>query len=173
MTSEVIRVACQRLGMPTFTREVRVRAPFDAVWAFHSNASGLEALTPEFMGLELLAVRGPDGEVDPDVLETGSAIEMRMRPLGVLPAGSWTSVIVEREEGDGSAYFVDEMRDGPFREWRHTHSFYADGDDTVVRDRVDYRLPLGELGDLAGPFAKVGFEGMFRDRHRRTKRLLE
>ncbi|WP_227130603.1 SRPBCC family protein [Halorubellus salinus] len=159
--------------MPTFTREVRVRAPFDAVWEFHSNASGLEALTPAFMELELLAVRGPDGELDPDVLETGAEIEMRMRPFGVTPAQSWTSVIVERDASDGSAYFVDEMRDGPFREWRHTHMFYADGEDTIVRDRVDYRLPLGGLGDLAGPFAKVGFEGMFRDRHKRTKRILE
>ena len=65
------------------------------------------------------------------------------------------------------------MQGGPFRKWRHTHAFYADGDDTILRDEVQYRLPFGGFGDAVGPFAKVGFEGMFRDRHRRTKRLLE
>ncbi|NHN40094.1 SRPBCC family protein [Halorubellus sp. JP-L1] len=159
--------------MPTFQRDVRVHAPFETVWDFHSDVAGLEALTPEFMRLEVVSVRGPDGEPEPDVLETGAEIDMRMHPLGVTPALSWTSVIVEREETDGSAYFVDEMRDGPFREWRHAHMFYADDGDTIVRDRVDYRLPFGALGDAVGPFAKLGFEGMFRDRHGRTKRLLE
>jgi ligand-binding SRPBCC domain-containing protein len=159
--------------MPTYQREVRVHAPLDEVWEFHSAASGLEALTPEFMRLELLAVRGPDGEANPDVLETGAEIDMKMRPLGVTPAQEWTSVIVEREDSEGSAYFVDEMRDGPFRKWRHTHAFYADDGDTIVRDRLEYRLPFGGFGDAVGPFAKVGFEGMFRDRHKRTKRILE
>jgi ligand-binding SRPBCC domain-containing protein len=159
--------------MPTYQREVRVHAPLETVWAFHSKVSGLEALTPEFMGLKVRGVRGPDGEVDPDVLEVGAEIDMQLRPLGVAPPQSWTSVIVEREREDGSAYFVDEMRNGPFREWRHTHAFYADAGDTIVRDRVKYRLPFGGLGDAVGPVAKVGFEGMFRDRHRRTKRLLE
>jgi len=160
-------------GMPTFEREVRVAADLDEVWAFHSKASGLDALTPAFMRLTIDAVRGADGEPNPDVLERGAEIDMRMRPLGVTPELSWTSVIVEREREAGSAYFVDEMRDGPFREWRHTHAFYADDGATVCRDRVEYRLPFGGVGDALGPVAKVGFEGMFRDRHRRTRRLLE
>ena len=80
--------------MPTFQREVRVHAPFEVVWEFHSDASGLEALTPEFMRLELVAVRGPDGEPNPGLLETGAEIDMRMRPFGVAPIQEWTSVIV-------------------------------------------------------------------------------
>jgi len=159
--------------MPTFQREVRVQAPLADVWEFHSQVSGLEALTPDFMRLSVDAVRGPDGELDPEELVTGSEIDMRMRPLGVLPEQTWTSVIVDRGEEDGAAYFVDVMQDGPFREWQHTHSFFAAGEETIVRDRVDYRLPFGGLGDAVGPFAKVGFEGMFRDRQKRTKELLE
>jgi ligand-binding SRPBCC domain-containing protein len=96
-----------------------------------------------------------------------------MRPFGVGPRQGWTSVIVEREEGDGSAHFVDEMEGGPFRHWRHTHRFFADGDETVVNDRVEYRLPLGPIGDAVGPLARIGLEPMFRYRHRKTKELLE
>jgi ligand-binding SRPBCC domain-containing protein len=85
----------------------------------------------------------------------------------------WTSRIVERTPDDdapvkSSARFVDDMVGGPFRKWEHTHAFYADGDETLLVDTVRYRLPLGLLGDAVGPFAKVGFEGMFRDRHKRT-----
>jgi len=159
--------------MPVFQREVRVAAPFDEVWEFHSQISGLEALTPGWMNLEIESVTGPDGDPDPDVLDAGSRAESSMRPFGVGPRQGWTSVIVEREEGDGSAHFVDEMEGGPFRHWRHTHRFFADGDETVVNDRVEYRLPLGPIGDAVGPLAVIGLDPMFRYRHRKTKEILE
>ncbi|MWG36413.1 SRPBCC family protein [Halomarina oriensis] len=156
--------------MPTYRRQTRVRAPFDEVWEFHSGVAGLEALTPAFMNLRVDDVVGPDDERDPEVLETGSRIHASVRPFGVGPRQRWVSVIVEREEGDGVAYFVDEMEDGPFPHWRHTHRFYADGEETVVEDEVEYELPV--VGTV-GPLGDVGFEPMFRYRHRRTRELLE
>jgi len=163
--------------MPTYRRTTRIAAPIDEVWAFHSTIDGLIALTPDWMHLEIARVEGPDGEPDPAVLTVGSQIRMSMQPLGVVPRQQWTSQIVEREPAgtepvEGSAYFVDNMSGGPFREWEHTHTFHADGDETILVDSVTYRLPLGALGDIAGPVAKIGFEGMFRDRHRRTAHQL-
>ena len=159
--------------MPTYTRRTRVDAPLATVWAFHSGVEGLEALTPGFMNLEVGEVRGPDGEPDPEVLMQGSEIEMSLLPFGVGPRQRWTSVITGREEGDGVAWFRDEMRGGPFPRWKHTHRFRADGEGTVIEDRVVYQLPLGPLGRALGPLGVVGFEPMFRDRHRRTKEILE
>jgi len=159
--------------MSTYRRQTRVAAPFDEVWTFHSRISGLEALTPDFMNLRVERVTGPDGEPDPEVLEAGTRVDMSMRPLGVGPRRTWTSVITEREAGDGSAMFRDTMEDGPFPEWVHTHRFFADGDETLVADEVEYRLPGGPVGELAGPLGRVGFEPMFRYRHRRTRELLE
>ncbi|QKY19971.1 SRPBCC family protein [Halolamina sp. CBA1230] len=159
--------------MPTYTRRTRVDAPLSAVWVFHSRVDGLEALTPGFVNLEVGEVRGPDGEPDPEVLMQGSEIEMSLRPFGVGPRQRWTSVITDREEGNGVAWFRDEMRDGPFPRWKHTHRFRADGDGTVIEDRVVYQLPLGGFGKALGPLGIVGFEPMFRYRHRRTKELLE
>ncbi|WP_418285383.1 SRPBCC family protein [Halorubrum sp. DTA46] len=159
--------------MPTYRRTTRVPAPIDDVWTFHSTIDGLRALTPDWMHLRVDEVKGPDGTPDPEVLLEGSEIRMSMRPFGVGPRQRWTSRIVERDPDDessaeSSAHFVDDMVGGPFRKWEHTHAFYADGDETLLVDTVAYRLPFGALGDIAGPFAKVGFEGMFRDRHRRT-----
>lgn len=159
--------------MATYRRETRVDAPFEEVWAFHSTTDGLEALTPGFMNLEIESVTGPDGEADPEELVAGSRIELSVRPFGVGPRRRMVSVITERERDDGAGMFQDVMEAGPFPEWEHTHSFFADGDATVLADRVEYRLPGGALGRAVSPLGGLGFGPMFRERHRTTKELLE
>lgn len=159
--------------MAVYERRTRIRAPLDDVWSFYSRIGGLVALTPGWMNMRVESVRDADGEFDPEVLEPGARIRASIRPFGVGPRQRWTSLIVEREESDGAAMFRDEMRGGPFERWEHTHSFFADGDETIAVDRVEYELPLGSLGEVAGPLAKVGFEPMFRYRHEKTKELLE
>ncbi|MEF8799986.1 MAG: SRPBCC family protein [Halolamina sp.] len=159
--------------METYSRRTRIAAPLEEVWAFHSRIEGLEALTPDFMSLEIDEVRGPDGESEPDLLVEGSEIEMSLRPFGIAPRQRWVSRITEREEREARAWFTDEMLDGPFPTWKHTHTFFADGEETVIEDRVEYELPLGPLKDVLGPLGVVGFEPMFRDRHKRTHEALE
>lgn len=167
--------------MPTYSRETWIPAPLDVVWEFHSTVEGLLRLTPGWMRLRVEAVKLPDAadgteEIDENpetaVLVAGTQIRMSVRPFGIGPRRRWTSRIVERKRGEGSAYFVDDMSDGPFRSWEHTHAFFADGDGTLLRDTVRYRLPFGLVGDAIGPLATVGFEPMFRDRHARTRELL-
>ena len=159
--------------MDTYERSTRVDAPLNTVWEFHSTQSGLVSLTPDWMNLRIEEVRGPDGGADPAVLEPGATLRCSVRPLGVGPRQSWTSEIVARDRSEGSAYFRDVMRDGPFPEWEHTHQFYADGEQTVIRDSINYELPLGVIGRAVGPAAVVGFEPMFRWRHSQTRKLLE
>lgn len=159
--------------MATYSRLTRVSAPLSDVWDFHSRVSGLEALTPAWMNLRVESVTGPDGESRPDVLEAGSEVRLSIRPFGVGPRQRWTSAILERESDGERAFFRDAMRGGPFAEWEHTHRFLADGEETIVEDEIAYELPGGPAGRTASPFAVVGFEPMFRARHRKTKDLLE
>jgi ligand-binding SRPBCC domain-containing protein len=159
--------------MATYQREVRVDAPLDEVWAFHSAIDGLEALTPDWMNLRVEAIRGPDGDPDPEVLAPGTRIRLAARPFDVGPPQRWVSEITRRERGDGAAVFEDVMHGGPFETWRHTHQFFAADRGTLIRDRVEYEFPGGPIGRAAGPLGWVGFEPMFRYRHRRTKELLE
>lgn len=164
----------QLSAMPTYQRAAHIDAPLSEVWDFHSRIGGLEALTPDWMHLRVEEVRGPDGDLrgDDALLEAGTRVRMSMQPLGLGPRQRWTTRITRRDEDDGSAVFADVMDDGPFPEWHHTHSFYAISDDrTLVRDRVEYELPI--VRDLLGPLGWIGFEPMFRDRHRRTKQILE
>jgi ligand-binding SRPBCC domain-containing protein len=159
--------------MPVYERDVVVAAPLSEVWDFHSHASGLEALTPDWMNLRVESVVGPDGEPDPEVLTEGSTIESSVSPLGVAPRQQWISHITERKEGDGEAMFRDEMGEGPFPHWVHTHAFEEFGDGTRIHDRVEYELPGGPLGKAVGPLGFLGFDPMFRYRHRKTRELLE
>ncbi|MFB6087323.1 MAG: SRPBCC family protein [Haloarculaceae archaeon] len=156
--------------MDTFERQTRVAAPLDAIWEFHATVDGLRALTPPWMHLRVESVTGPDGERDVSELVSGTTIEMSVRPFDVGPRQSWTARIGARERGDGAAYFRDEMLDGPFRRWVHTHSFFADGAETLLRDSVEYETPLGSPGDAVAPAFLGPF---FRYRHRRTRSLLE
>lgn len=157
--------------MDRFRRRVRIEAPIEAVFGFHSTVEGLLAVTPGWMNLRHEWSRGPDGTPDPDRLDVGSEVCLTMRPLGVGPRTRWTSRIVDREQEDGRAMFRDVMVEGPFPHWVHTHRFEADGSGTVLTDVVEYELPLAPrpLSPLGRPFLEI----LFAYRHRRTRRLLE
>lgn len=158
--------------MAVYERTVWVGAPLDEVWAFHSGVEGLVELTPDWLHLQVESVTGPAGESDPGVLEEGAMVQLSTRPFGLGPRQSWTSRIVERTRQPDSAVFRDSMEAGPFREWRHTHRFYAEDGGTRIVDRIEYEVPFGpfrRLSGLAWPF----FEPMFAYRHRRTKAVLE
>lgn len=157
----------------TYQRSVCVDAPLGDVWAFHSTVDGLVALTPDWLCLRVDSVEGPDGEEDPAELVAGSTLRLSVQPFGVGPRQSMTSEIVDRNRRDDEAQFVDEMVEGPFRYWEHTHVFRRDDEGTLLTDRVKYRLPLGEIGAAMGGFATVGLDPMFRYRHRETRRRLE
>lgn len=159
--------------MATYRRETWVEAPFEEVWAFHATTDGLDALTPGFMNLEIDRVVGPEGESDPEELEAGSRIEMSIRPFGIGPRQRIVSVITDRRLEDGAGSFRDVMESGPFAHWEHTHQFFADGERTRLVDRIEYRLPGGQLGRAVSPLGRIGLAPMFFDRHRRTERLLE
>nr|ABQ75825.1 hypothetical protein [uncultured haloarchaeon] len=160
--------------MTVYHRRTTVEAPFSQVWEFHSQISGLEALTPSWMFLSIDSVHYPEpSAAQSKTLVRDSEIEMSMRPLGVLPRQHWVSRIIARERNDTTGYFIDKMIGGPFQQWEHTHRFFADGEQTILDDQVEYQLPGGRLGRRMSVLGLIGFEAMFRGRHRTTKALLE
>jgi ligand-binding SRPBCC domain-containing protein len=49
--------------------------------------------------------------------------------------------------------FVDSQEKGPYKLWRHTHEFREENGHTVMRDRVEYQMPFGLLGELVHALA--------------------
>ena len=159
--------------MPTFERSTVVDASLDRVWEFHSTPDGLQAITPHWFDLRVERVTGPDGTPDPEVLSTGSTIDVSIRPFGVGPRQRWTSEIIHREKRDDRALFRDRMREGPFEHWLHTHQFFAVEGGTKIRDTVSYEVAGGPIGRTVGMAGLVGLDAAFRYRHWRTAALLE
>ncbi|MFL5863603.1 MAG: SRPBCC family protein [Solirubrobacteraceae bacterium] len=120
-------------------RRQRLDTPLDIVFEFFARAQNLERITPPWLQFELL-------DPEPAQMGEGTLINYRLRLHG-LPL-RWTSRIDEWNPGHS---FVDRQVRGPYRLWRHRHTFVADGAATIVGDEVDYALPLGRVGDLAHP----------------------
>jgi len=125
-------------GHHTLRREQHLPGSPEEVFPFFADAGNLEAITPPWLGFEVVTPR-------PIAMRPGALIEYRLR-LHRLPV-SWLTRIEEWEPG---VRFVDAQLTGPYKLWHHTHEFEpAAGGGTLMRDVVRYALPLGPLGTLA------------------------
>jgi ligand-binding SRPBCC domain-containing protein len=148
-------------GLHHLCREQLVPRPLDEVFGFFAEAANLELITPPWLGFKLLSA-------EPVAMGPEALIEYRLH-LHRLPL-RWVSRIALWEPG---RTFVDVQVRGPYRIWRHRHEFEPSGDGTVVRDHVDYALPLGPLGELAhGAIVERDLARIFDFRRAAVARLL-
>lgn len=117
--------------------EQLVPRPVDETFAFFSEASNLERITPPWLHFEI-ATRGSI------TMATGTRIDYRLRLHG-LPL-RWSARIEDWRPG---REFVDRQIRGPYRLWHHRHLFARHPDGTIVTDHVRYALPAGPLGEVA------------------------
>jgi ligand-binding SRPBCC domain-containing protein len=130
------------------------------VFAFFADAANLERLTPARLRFSILTPR-------PIAMRPGAVIDYRLSLLGV--PFRWRTVI---EAFEPEARFVDVQAAGPYASWRHLHEFVEAPGGTLVRDRVDYQLPLGALGELAHAlFVRRQLEHIFDHRRRVIEQL--
>ena len=160
--------------MPTLVFETTVRAPIERVWSFHDDvAAALPALSPPAARVKIESADLP--------VRRGSRIVITARgPLGIRL--QWVARIIEHTPpqadppgaATASARFVDEQESGPFKSWRHEHTFAEiDEHSTRLTDRVTYAVRFGLLGRLADRlFVRRQVEAMFRHRHEVLPRLL-
>jgi uncharacterized protein (TIGR01777 family) len=130
------------------------------VFPFFCDPRNLEKLTPPFVHLRVLGMSTRD-------LGAGTRIDYRVWLHG-LPV-RWQSRI---DEWEPDRRFVDSQTRGPYASWRHTHTFEALADGTVLRDQVRYEVPLGALGALiAGGRVARDVQEIFVFRRRKIDEL--
>jgi ligand-binding SRPBCC domain-containing protein len=117
-----------------------IDAPIGDVFAFFSRAANLVAITPADMAFTIVT----PGEL---TMERGLTIDYRIGIGGV--SLNWRTGIEEWVPGER---FADAQHKGPYRCWYHEHMFRADGDRTLMEDRVWYAMPLGPLGRIVHAF---------------------
>lgn len=115
-------------------RETFLPRPLSKVFPFFADAGNLEALTPANLQFRILT----EGPLD---MRAGLLIDYRIRIFRV--PFRWQTLI---EVWEPEKRFVDVQLKGPYKSWRHTHSFEETAQGTWVRDSVEYEMPFGPLG---------------------------
>ena len=110
----------------------------EKAWDFFSNPKNLKKITPEEMSFEIIS--GAEKSIYP-----GQIIQYNVSPIFGIKL-RWVTEITHVID---NKYFVDEQRFGPYSLWHHKHFFKEIKGGILMEDVVDYKIPLGWLGQLA------------------------
>jgi len=124
---------------PDHQQAFRLTAVFEVpysvenVFPFFADAGNLEAITPPWLRFRI------DTPL-PIIMKKGALIDYRLRLHGI-PI-RWQTEIADWNPPHS---FVDQQLKGPYRLWKHTHTFEPTTNGTNVVDNVDYIVPGGRL----------------------------
>jgi ligand-binding SRPBCC domain-containing protein len=147
-------------------REQIIRRPLDEVFAFFSDAGNLQEITPPFLNFRFLTPL-------PIEMKPGAVIDYQLSLFKI--SLKWRTTI---ESVDPPRSFVDTQARGPYKLWRHTHTFREftldDGTTAVeMYDDIDYQISLGPLGRFAHwLFVRRMLDKIFDYRYQRIEELM-
>ena len=138
-----------------FKTQQTLERPLTEVFEFFSNAHNLAEITPPWLNFEVLTPA-------PIEMTVGTRIDYRLKLRG-FPI-RWQSEITE---WNPPHFFADEQRRGPYRLWRHTHTFDKVKEGVVVGDTVEYAVWGNEL--IGRLFVRPDIEKIFAYRAEQLK----
>ena len=141
--------------------EMTAPVPLREVFKFFQDPRNLARITPPNLRFDVTTA----GNIE---MRKGALIDYTIRWLG-LPM-KWRTLIAEYQP---PRLFIDEQVQGPYRYWRHRHDFTEAEGVSVIRDRVEYELPLGIMGRMAHAFVvERQLKGIFSYRQRAIAKIL-
>jgi len=135
-------LSLQKNTMKIYRLHTRQNLPItlDEAWDFLSSPKNLKTITPDYMGFNILS--GAEKEMYP-----GQIIQYIVTPVLGIPT-KWVTEITHVKDKE---YFVDEQRFGPYALWHHKHFLKEIPGGVEMEDIVDYKLPMGILGQMVHP----------------------
>lgn len=122
----------------------------EEIWPFFSDEHNLERLTPPWLNFNVLGRSTP-------AMGRGTEIRYRLRLHGI-PL-HWLTLI---SDWSPPKRFIDTQIKGPYKLWHHEHRFESLAGGTLLTDSVQYRLPLGSIGNFGGlKFVQHDIEKIF------------
>jgi ligand-binding SRPBCC domain-containing protein len=137
-----------------------IERPREEVFEFFSDAGNLEKITPPELNFHIITPQPID-------LKKGALIDYRLKLRGI-PI-TWKTEITE---WNPPFAFVDSALKSPYKQWIHLHRF-SDGanGETIMEDRVRYRLPLEPFGDLAHWYVRKELNYIFDFRRKIVEQI--
>lgn len=120
-------------------REQQLHCDIETAWHFFSSAMNLSKITPKDMGFTVLS------DDNNEQIFEGMIIDYTVSPMLKIPL-KWRTRISQVELNRS---FTDFQEKGPYKYWNHFHEFIPNKDGVLIKDTVDYELPLGILGNIA------------------------
>jgi ligand-binding SRPBCC domain-containing protein len=149
--------------MKIYTVHTQQKLPItlDKAWDFLSDPKNLQTITPDYMGFKILS------GTDRPMFE-GQLIQYIVTPIAGIKM-KWVTEITHVRDKE---YFVDEQRFGPYALWHHKHFLKEIPGGVLMEDVVDYKVPLGLLGQLFHPFmVKPKLDEIFKYREQKLTEL--
>ncbi|MDI1317877.1 SRPBCC family protein [Flavobacterium sp.] len=149
--------------MKIYTLHTKQKLPItiDEAWEFLSNPKNLEVITPESMAFKTISG-------DDRAIYAGQIIQYIVKPMLGIPV-KWVTEITHVVD---KKYFVDEQRFGPYALWHHKHFLKEIPGGVEMEDIVDYKLPMGILGQMVHPLlVKPKLKEIFEYREKKLVEL--
>ncbi len=133
----------------------------DKAWEFLCNPANLSKLTPPEMHMNIIS--GADRP-----MYAGQVLQYSVTPLAGFKT-KWVSEITQYED---KKYFVDLQLYGPYAFWHHKHFVHEIDGGVEMEDIIDYKVPLGFLGQLMHPIlVKPKLDDIFNYRTQKLEEL--
>ncbi len=137
-------------------REQQLNCDIETAWKFFSSANNLSKITPKEMNFIVLT------KFENDEIYEGMIIDYFVSPLFGIKM-KWQTEIIHVDDRKS---FTDFQKKGPYKLWHHFHEFIENENGVLMKDTIDYELPLGFLGEMAhSVMVKKKVEGIFDYRY--------
>lgn len=122
--------------MTTIKLTTTIKAPINKVFDLARNIDIHKLSTSKSKGTAI------DGVVS-GLINKGETVTWRGKHFGIYLTHK--SIIPEMQI---PTYFVDEMLEGRFKKFKHTHTFQEINGGTIMTDKIEYETPFGLVGKL-------------------------
>lgn len=143
-------------------RTQQLYCDIETAWHFFSSPMNLAKITPPDMRFTVK----PPYQTMP--IFEGMTIDYTVSPLFQIPL-KWKTRITQVSELKS---FTDFQEEGPYKYWNHFHEFIPNTTGVLMKDTVDYELPMGILGDVVHKvIVKNKLDDIFNYRYKVLEKL--
>lgn len=145
-----------------FVKESVIKTSPERVFAFHELPDAFERLIPPWETVKVIQRA--------DISVIGSETIIKSKIFGFFPV-RW---VARHTAYEPPRMFEDVQISGPFKSWRHQHIVLPHESGAILRDEIEYEVPLSIIGKSIAPLlVETKLEKMFEYRHQVTKNWCE